>query len=283
VAGRHPEDVETTSEEIDETEATEEVEAGERSERVVEYWAALGIDPVEVSFPRGGTGLTLRQYRIAADLGLNEEDDEDEDSEDEVTDASEGDTTKAAETAEGIDSAEDVVEEEDADETESRTRRPGVAAGEEEAFFLATEGILHMFRTPESLVEFVQTNTDHDLADAENWDELVATLTPDLLVADEEDTYELDLVVDNLRGGHDVWERDLIVGAGEFARDAAYALDLAEVDAVLAPDSPLDALDEGIRANGFFARRKLRKISAEQAALAWRSVIGRISSSVEWH
>ena len=58
---------------------------------------------------------------------------------------------------------------------------------------------------------------------------------------------------------------------------------MTEVEAVLASGSPLDDLDEALRATGFFGRRKLKRISAEQAALGWRSVIGRISSSVQWH
>ena len=287
MAGRHPEDVDAASEDVaieDETTdavdsadeaVTEEVatvdaddvaDDGERSERVVDYWAALGIDPVEVSFPRGGTGLTLRQYRVAPEP---EPDDEDED-----------DLADVDASADDVDA--DFDDEDDEDE-DAPAARAGVAPGEEEAFFLATNGKLHMFREPASLVEFVKTDTANDLYGSDNWDDLVATLTPEVLVPDDEDRYELDLVVENLRGGHDVWEPDLIVGAGEFARDIAYALGLSEVRAVLASGSPLDDLDEALRSKGFFARRKLKKIGPEQASLGWRTVIGRITSSVEWH
>ena len=310
MAGRHPEDVEATSEdgaieavetsdEADDSERAETVDTddaasddaasddagdagsdetnqgdgGDRSDRVVEYWAALGIAPVEVSFPRGGTGLTLRQYRIAPEA----EPAKDVESSDQV-DAQDDDPYAGPD---DVDFDDD--EEEEEDQVEAPAAKAGVAPGEEEAFFLATDGILHLFRTPASLVEFVQSNTDNDLAGSDNWDELVTTLTPELVVPDDEDRYELDLVVENLRGGHDVWEPDLIVGAGEFARDIAYALDLSEVRAVLASGSPLDDLDEALRAKGFFARRKRKKVGAEQASLGWRSIIGRISSSVEWH
>jgi hypothetical protein len=37
-----------------------------------------------------------------------------------------------------------------------------------------------------------------------------------------------------------------------------------------------------LRATGFFARRKLRKIGTEQASISWRSIIGKISSAVDW-
>ncbi|SHN45437.1 hypothetical protein [Cryptosporangium aurantiacum] len=336
MAGRHPEDVEPREDavtdddapEAPEDDASDEAGDGERTERVAEYWAALGIDPVEIALPRGGVGLTLRQYRVVEEepedeldeeleaeaLAAAEEDDPDDADEDE--DAPRGKRADADDDEDEDDEtdrrsrrgAADLDDEDDEDDEDVRDRRardfddedfeddedevtgddeqPGrarVAAGEEEAVFLATNGTLHLFRDAESLVAFVKSPAVHDLAGSESWAELVETITPDLVVPDDEDRYELDLVVDNLRGGRDVWERDLIIGAGELARDLAYALHLTEVEAVLASGSPLDDLDEALRAKGFFGRRKLKKIGAEQAALAWRSVIGRISSSVEWH
>jgi len=56
----------------------------------------------------------------------------------------------------------------------------------------------------------------------------------------------------------------------------------------LASGSPLDDLDEALRASesggvgGFFAKRKLRKIAAQQASLAWRTVIGKIAAAADW-
>lgn len=340
MAGRHPEDVEPLEDELtDDAEAAEEdssdeAEDGERSERVAAYWAALGIDPVEIALPRGGVGLTLREYRVVeAEPEIDDEEleaesldaealeaeddtddgpaaDEDDDesrtratAEDDDADADDdakdsGDDTRPARDrrdrefddkalAERFNAdyadAELEIDDEDEDDDEPVSGRARVATGEEEAVFLATDGTLHLFRDAGALVAFVKSPAAHDLVGGEHWAELVETLTADLVVPDEEDRYELDLVVENLRGGRDVWEPDLIIGAGELARDLAYALDLTEVEASLASGSPLDDLDEALRAKGFFARRKLRRIGAEQAALAWRSVIGRISANVEWH
>jgi hypothetical protein len=153
----------------------------------------------------------------------------------------------------------------------------------EEAAFLAHKGKLHLFRTPEGLVAFINSDAPHDLTEVAGWDDVVRQCQPSDVVADEEDRYELDLVVENLRGGHDTWEPDVLVPAGEFARDVAFACELADVLSALAPGSPLDDLDEGIRDGGFMARRRLKKVGAEQAAIAWRSVIGKISAAVEWH
>jgi len=162
------------------------------------------------------------------------------------------------------------VEDDDGDETE-------------EAVFLARRGKLHLFRSPEGLIEFINSDAPHDLTEIETWPQVVRRAKASDIVADEEDRYELDLVVENLRGGHDVWEPDLLIPAGEVARDIAFACELDEVLATLAPGSPLDDLDEGLRSGGFLARRRLKKIGAEQAAIAWRGVIGKLTAAIEWH
>jgi len=94
--------------------------------------------------------------------------------------------------------------------------------------------------------------------------------------------------VENLRGGHDTWDLPLLIAAGEVARDLGYALRLKPVILALSPGSPLDDLDESLRTtenggmSGFFGRRRLKKIGAQQASLGWRSVIGKISAAVDW-
>jgi hypothetical protein len=153
----------------------------------------------------------------------------------------------------------------------------------EEPVFLAHKGTLHLFRSPAGLVDFVRSGAPHDLTAIPRWAEVVASVTPADIVADEEDRYELDLVVENLRGGHDVWEPDLIIGAGELARDLGFALGLRDVLVSLEPGSPLDDLDEGIRGEGFLARRRLKKIGVEQVSIGWRTLIGKITAAVEWH
>jgi hypothetical protein len=56
----------------------------------------------------------------------------------------------------------------------------------------------------------------------------------------------------------------------------------------LSPGSPLDDLDEALRTSenggvrGFMARRRMRKIGIQQAALGWRTIIGKISAVVDW-
>jgi hypothetical protein len=152
-----------------------------------------------------------------------------------------------------------------------------------EPVLLAHKGTLHLFRSPEGLIDFLRSDAPHDLTEVDGWPEIVAKVSAADIVADEEDRYELDLVVENLRGGPDAWDPDLLIGAGEVARDLGFALDLRDVLEGLHKGSPLDDLDEALRGTGFLARRRLKKLSVEQVAIGWRTIIGKIAANVEWH
>jgi hypothetical protein len=94
--------------------------------------------------------------------------------------------------------------------------------------------------------------------------------------------------VENLRGGHDTWDPNLLIEAGEVARDLAYALRMPALLDMLSPGSSLDDLDEALRKSvdggvgGFLGRRRLKKIGAQTASLGWRTIIGKISAAVDW-
>ncbi|WP_239075283.1 DNA primase [Planosporangium flavigriseum] len=284
--------------------------AAGRSAETDALWTDVRVQPVEIALP-SGVGYTLRAYRLstevrAPEISGREEDfpepstarvaaDEDEA---ELGGIDEAELTAQALAAgdqegrhrtgdeEGAERAEADVEaapEEEATETEE------AAAPEEVPVFLAEDGKLLLFRSPEGLVEYVRHATEHELAQLDTWAEVRERIEPEDIVPLEEDRYELDLVVENLRGGHDVWDPALIVQAGEVARDVAYALRIQAVMTALAPGSPLDDLDEGLRTveaggfGAFFARRRLRKIDPQTtAALSWRTVIGKISGAVDW-
>jgi hypothetical protein len=201
----------------------------------------------------------------------------DEDGEDAEEDA-ELDEAAAAEDEFDEDAEED--EEDDEDDEE--------AGPEEVPVFLGQDGKLLLFRTPEELVRFVKSDAEHYLVQLDTWADLQRRVRAEDIVPLSENRYELDLVVENLRGGHDAWDTELLLEAGEVARDLGYALRKSAIVAALSPGSPLDDLDEALRATasggvgGFFARRRLRKIGAQQAALGWRTIIGKISAAVDW-
>ena len=215
------------------------------------------------------------------EAGLDKDDSESSDSGEEDSGDDESDEELAGEDDEAEADAE-ADDEEDEDEEDDEPEP------EEVPLFLRADGKLLLFRSPEGLVEFVKTAEEHDFTQLDTWEDLRSRITVEAIVPSDDDSYELDLVVENLRGGHDAWDTALLIGAGEAARDLAYALRLEAVRTALAPGSPLDDLDEGLRASagggmgGFFARRKLKKIGAQQAALGWRTIIGKISAVVDW-
>jgi hypothetical protein len=288
------------------------------AEEPAEFWAELGIDPVEIALP-GGVGLTLRAYRSPDSVtptDVSERADEDpfdaKNRVDEVEldeedlppmDESElaaqalaaeladetytrhqtDDTALDLEPLDGADTTadEDATEEEDEEAVDE-------AALDEVPLFLTHRGRLLLFKSADGLAEFIRAKAPNDLAQLAEWDTLAKSVTAENLEPAEEDTYELDLVVENLRGGHDAWDPDLLLSAGEVARDVAFALQLDGVTKMLSPGSPLDELDEALRAasgggiGGFMAKRRVKKIGAQQASLGWRTVIGKISSHVDW-
>lgn len=269
-------------------------EAGDRS-----LWTETGIDPVEIALP-GGVGFTLRAYRRAAEItptDTSEREEEDpfarprptEEAEEFLDeDFTDEDLETGEEPLRGGRGDTETEEPDDVeDEEEDEEEEPEL--GEEEVpLFLSHRGKLLLFKTPEALVSFIRSGAPHDMAQLDTWSTLRERIEPADVVALEEDTYELDLVVENLRGGHDAWDPPLLIKAGEIARDLAYALRLPSVLEMLAPGSSLDDLDEALRASisggigGFIGRRRLRRIGAQTASLGWRTAIGKISAVVDW-
>jgi hypothetical protein len=263
-----------------------------------ELWEEVRIEPVEIALP-GGVGLTLRAYRLSSELTpteiVAEEEDPfdarkrpsvvDEDDEEEVI----VDEEFQALLAEDDDSAKETAAEPDpADFEDEKDETQDKEADEEQPMFLSHKGRLLAFKTPESLVSFIRSGAPHDLAQLDSWATLAQRVQSTDIDPQPDDRYELDLVVENLRGGHDTWDLALLIAAGEVARDLGFALRLKPVILALSPGSPLDDLDESLRSaenggmGGFFGRRRLKKIGAQQASLGWRSVIGKISAAVDW-
>ena len=214
------------------------------------------------------------------DLDEEESGEAAEDSDDEEP----GDEESDEEEPDGGRGSTEVDDEADADAVAEAEATPP----EDVPVFLGSRGRLYLFRSPEGLVEFVRSSEEHDLRQLSTWPQVVERIRVEDVVPLPEDQYELDLVVENLRGGYDAWDAELVIQAGEIARDLAYALRLRSVQDSLGPGSPLDDLDEVMRAteaggiSGFFARRKLKKIGAQAAPLSWRTIIGKISAVVDW-
>ena len=262
-------------------------------------WDEVRISPVEIAMP-GGVGLTLRAYRKASELTPTETDTDDDDpfdareraaaaaraDEEEVIVDEEYQALLATDDT-GTDGKKDGdVEEPDPADFEDET--PAEEEDEEVPLFLSHKGRLLAFKSPESLVSFLRSGAPHDMTQLDTWATVAERVQSSDVDPLPEDRYELDLVVENLRGGHDTWDLPLLIAAGEVARDLGHALRLKPVILALAPGSPLDDLDESLRkaetggVGGYLGRRRLRKIGAQQASLGWRSIIGKISAAVDW-
>lgn len=281
-----------------------------------QLWSNVRIDPVEIALPKG-VGYTLRAYRLATEItptdvsgresdefpdrqySIANQDDEfdfgdtfDDDAAAE-RDAEDDDIEDEADGEDDLDEDDEDLDEdeedEDEDDEEAEEETAAAATGPEEVpVFLGHNGQVFLFQSPEGLVDFIHSGDEHDMSQLDTWSELADAVTAEDVVVLPEDSYELDLVVKNLRGGRDAWDPDLIIQAGELARDLGYALRIDPVITALAPGSPLDDLDEALRATttgrigGFMARRRLKKIGTEAAPLGWRTIIGKISSVVDW-
>ncbi|MEV6298132.1 DNA primase [Actinoplanes sp. NPDC051861] len=266
-----------------------------------ELWESVRIQPVEIALP-GGVGLTLRAHRTASELTPTEiqidEDDPfesrkraaaaDEDDEEEIIVDEEFKALLAEDSEKGEIAKGDAEEPDPADFEDESEEVKDQAADEDVPMFLSHKGRLLAFKSAESLVSFIRSGAPHDLAQLDTWDTVAERVQSSDIDPLPDDRYELDLVVENLRGGHDTWDLPLLIAAGEVARDLGYALRIKPVILALSPGSPLDDLDDSLRAaesggmGGFFGRRRLKKIGAQQASLGWRSVIGKISAAVDW-
>ncbi len=266
----------------------------ERSKATEMLWTRVRVDPVEIALPPGRSGYTLRAYRLVdqvtpTDLSEREEESFPERRSPVPADEEDvfGDEFDEDEETEPDGDGEDEEPDEDTD-TDLSAEDEESAEPEEIPVFLSHRGRLLLFRSEQGLVDFVRSDAEHDLSQLDTWTELRRDLRAEDVVPLADDTYELDLVVENLRAGHDGWDSELIIKAGEVARDIAYALRIEPVIAALAPGSPLDDLDEALRASTegglgkLLARRRLRKIGAEAASLGWRTIIGKISALVDW-
>ncbi|WP_196928400.1 DNA primase [Micromonospora ureilytica] len=308
VARQSPQRPDADEPELDDTTGTAEPDETEETDRPSasidrSLWDELRIDPVEIALP-AGTGFTLRAYRPASALTPTDVTERDQDdpflARRQAVEEEEDDETVVI-----LD--EELAEEfaaEDEDDESKRRRGDGAATAdtedesdeavtdeaddEEVPVFLSNRGKLLLFKTPESLVSFIRSGAPNDLSQLDSWNELSERVEPADIAPLDEDTYELDLVVENLRGGHDTWDSTLLIEAGEAARDLSYALRLPAVLDMLSAGSSLDDLDEALRAtaNGgigaFMGRRRLKKIGAQTASLGWRTIVGKISAVVDW-
>jgi Protein kinase domain len=155
-----------------------------------------------------------------------------------------------------------------------------------EAVFAGVAGRLRLFRRPEQATEFAVATAGHDMSEVLHWDWLSESMSRAFLPLLDDHRYDLDLPSANLEMDPARWLSDLIVKAGDVARELVLALAIEEGYALLRPGSPLDRLDDELRA----ARRRPRPRTVRQwqqldrgvLAAEWEHVVDLIGSRVDW-
>jgi hypothetical protein len=99
--------------------------------------------------------------------------------------------------------------------------------------------------------------------------------------------YRLDLAPVTLERNPRQWLIDLIIHAGDIARELTYALDIAEAHELLGPGTLLDRLDDALRvaqSSPFRrqARRDLRAFDQTRLVAGWRRVVEVIEARMDW-
>src|SRR5215207_4130366 len=192
-------------------------------------WAEYGISPLEIAMPGNKVGLTLRAYRMASELtptDVTEREDDDEvfNARDARRSIEDDELPEFEWTKEQLDEiaagdsddavADEAVESADSSEEEDDETDDDAPADEEVPIFLSHKGNVLLFKSAEGLVSLIKSKAPHDMTQLEGWKKFAGAVKASDVQVDESDTYELDLVVENLRGGPDAWDADLLLSAG---------------------------------------------------------------------
>ena len=155
-----------------------------------------------------------------------------------------------------------------------------------EAVFTAVAGRLPLFRRPEQATEFAAVSAGHDMSEVLHWDWLSESMSRAFLPLLDDHRYDLDLPSANLEMDPARWLPDLIVKAGDVARELVAALAIEEGYALLSPGSARTVLDDQLRASGRRPRprtvRQWQQRDHGVLASGWQHVVELIGSRVDW-
>jgi hypothetical protein len=152
----------------------------------------------------------------------------------------------------------------------------------------ASEGPrLSLFRRPEQATDHAAGTDEHAMASVLHWDTLRESMAVAFLPLTPDNRYHLDLPSVTLERNPKQWLIDLVVHAGDIARELTYALDIPDGHDLLGPGTLLDRFDDALRAaqRAPFRRLALRDLRAfDQAQLVhgWRRVAEVVEARVDW-
>ncbi|WP_432050628.1 J domain-containing protein [Verrucosispora sp. NA02020] len=171
---------------------------------------------------------------------------------------------------------------------EGYTLRAYADEQKEQAVFPGADGHLLLFRSQESLHRYLTEPGAHELATAPGWDDFMNwVLRTGMRDDDEEQSYDFDLIVYNLRFPIAQWVPRLFITHRDLVMEVAEAFEWDDVRTLLRVGSPLDRLDDLMRVadrplTGWKARRQLGSFPSGPVNTAWRQVIRLVGAHVRW-
>ncbi|WP_173161560.1 Hsp70 family protein [Phytohabitans suffuscus] len=155
------------------------------------------------------------------------------------------------------------------------------------AVFASQGPRLPLFRRPEQATDHAAGGDDHAMASILHWESLRESMAVAFLPLLPRNRYVLDLPSVSLERDPKQWLTDLIVQAGDIARELTYALDIPQGQDLLGPGTLLDRLDDALRAAQRSslrrkAHRDLRAFDQARLVSGWRRVASLIDSHLDW-
>ncbi|WP_051798096.1 Hsp70 family protein [Catenuloplanes japonicus] len=161
------------------------------------------------------------------------------------------------------------------------------ARDEWEAVFASEDGRLPLFPRPERAADDAAGGEQHTMTRVLHWEAMAESMANAFLPLAKERRYRLDLPPVTLARDPKDWLLDVVVDAGDLARELVHALEIEEAYELVEPGSMLDVLDDALRVarRSMFRRQARRDLDVFDRRLIvadWRRVTRLIEARVDW-
>ncbi|SHN47368.1 Hsp70 family protein [Cryptosporangium aurantiacum] len=159
--------------------------------------------------------------------------------------------------------------------------------GDTSAVFASEGSRLPLFPRPEQAGDYAVGTDDHAMTSVLHWEALRDSMALAFLPLIPENRYHLDMPAVTLERKPKDWLIELVINAGDLARELSYALDIPEGQDLLGPGTLLDRADDALRVAQrtpfrLHGRRDLRAFDQAQLVAAWRRVAAVIDAQLDW-
>ncbi len=155
--------------------------------------------------------------------------------------------------------------------------------------FLAAQGQLHLARRADALMDLVTGLPSHDLQALGTWRWLASSVRPHHVIVHPSLMYDFPAMLENLADGVDRWRPPLLIPVYDLCYELAIALDIDELQAALAPGTPLyqlylliKELAEPWRSRSVVAE-KIARFDLLDVFDAWSDISDLLADHLVWH